>query len=133
MLKKLKNSNSDNTQFQNLKSLLVRTTWHLDNRWDVLWTVICKVFFFFASEVPMHSEESRVSFNGLFILFQMWLAMLRTNNWVLSCLKYFLPGWMKVEKYGDFYQRIPYCAVRGSVIIYATQVHWTIYRSKFTI
>ena len=35
---KLKKTNCDKTQFMAnfLKSLLVRSTWHLDNRWDVL-------------------------------------------------------------------------------------------------
>ena len=48
---KLTRSNCDKTQFMTnlLKSLLVRTTWHLNNGWDVLWAAFCdsrNVFFF---------------------------------------------------------------------------------------
>ena len=36
----LKNSNSDSL------NLLVRTTWHLNNRWDVLWAAFCDIAMF---------------------------------------------------------------------------------------
>ena len=44
--KTLKKSNWDKSQFMNTKkklekALLVRTFWHLDNRWDVLWAAFC--------------------------------------------------------------------------------------------
>ena len=43
IMTKLKNFNCDKTQFmKNLyKSLLVRTIWHLNNGWDVLWAAFC--------------------------------------------------------------------------------------------
>ena len=42
-----KNLNPDNSiSDKTSKSLLVRTTWHLDNQWDVLWAVFCNLAMF---------------------------------------------------------------------------------------
>ena len=44
---KLKNSTPDNAISDNtLTNLLVRTTWHLDNPWDVLWAMFCNLAMF---------------------------------------------------------------------------------------
>ena len=52
---KLINSNSDNSKtlvltilnFETKINLLVRTTWHLDNCWDLLWPAFCDLPMFF--------------------------------------------------------------------------------------
>ena len=41
---KIKNLNPDNSNWQN--SLLVRTTWHLDYQWNVLWAAFCDLAMF---------------------------------------------------------------------------------------
>ena len=38
-LRLLQNSNGDKA----LKTLLIRTTWHLNNRWDILWAAFCNL------------------------------------------------------------------------------------------
>ena len=43
-----KNLNSDKSiSDKTYNSLLVRTTWHLNNRWDVLWPSFCNLTIFF--------------------------------------------------------------------------------------
>ena len=48
---KLRNSNSDKSK------LLVRTTWHLYNRWDVLWAAFCDVAIFLLQSIKYYNTE----------------------------------------------------------------------------
>ena len=45
---KLKNSHYDNSISDKTHSILVRTTWHLDNWWDTLWAAFCDLAMFFS-------------------------------------------------------------------------------------
>ena len=79
-----KNSNCDKTQFLTnlLKSLLVKTTWHLDNKWDVLWAAFCD------SWDVLHEFPNVLNF-----IPQIWHSQLDICDYSLGC---FLVGpWLK--------------------------------------
>ena len=64
---KLKNSNSANLiSDKTLNGLFARTTWHLDNRWDVLWAAFCDLAMFLPKVQKQHLPKPSVEVGHTF-------------------------------------------------------------------